>query len=374
MGCLSAICKMSGVFVVVLAVALGGLFSGFWTRMGVFDYLDKFEGSRGPFFKGMFPALHANVPWEFTADQIPDLTGLNMVVTGANSGLGYWTAYHLANNNANVVLACRTMKKCEAAVAEIKASTKGTGTMTPMVLDLSSFDSIRSFATAILPEMPTIDSLVLNAGVMVPPFTKTKEGIELQIGTNHFGHFLLTELLLPQVRSAATARGVSTIVSVSSAAHYDSYPEGIRLDLDALNDEALYDKAKAYGQSKLANVLFAQELAVREASNNVLSNSIHPGGVDTELGRHIEAVIRANIGNAMADQFQSMLTAAAWHPRDAALTQVFTAVAPAIKEGKITGKYYHPIARLTKPDPHTFNMTLQKGLWELSEAVVAKYS
>jgi NAD(P)-dependent dehydrogenase (short-subunit alcohol dehydrogenase family) len=131
-----------------------------------------------------------------------------------------------------------------------------------MELDLSSFKSIRAFAATFTAQHKSLDSLVLNAGVMMPPFTLTAEGLEMQIGTNHFGHQLLTSLLLPALEQHTHDQS-ATVVAVSSAAHYDTYPEGVRLTLESLNDEATYIRPKAYGQSKLANVLFAQELAVR---------------------------------------------------------------------------------------------------------------
>jgi NAD(P)-dependent dehydrogenase (short-subunit alcohol dehydrogenase family) len=128
----------------------------------------------------------------------------------------------------------------------------------PMLLDLGSFASIRAFAKTFSAQYPKLDSLILNAGVMVPPFGLTEDGLETQIGTNHFGHHLLTSLLLPSLEAAAASAGVATVVAVSSAAHYDSYPEGILPSIAAMNNETAYDRGKAYGQSKLANVLFAQ--------------------------------------------------------------------------------------------------------------------
>lgn len=150
------------------------------------------------------------------------------------------------------------------------------------------------------------------------------------------------------------------------------------MSLSSLNDEASYDRAKAYGQSKLANVLFAQELAERLALQKILVNAVHPGGVDTELSRHIEDAIASVVGSdAKAwlknNIFPSADTGAMWHPRDASLTQLYAAISPEVKSQRITGKYYHPIARLTVPDPHTFNKTLQRGLWELTEAFIASH-
>ena len=174
---------------------------------------------------------------------------------------------------------------------------------------------------------------VARTQTQVPPFAKTAEGLEQQIGVNHFGHFLLTTLLLPQLEAAAAAKGVATVVAVSSAAHFDSYPEGILPTIAKMNDESAYNRAKAYGQSKLANVLFAQELAARVKDKGILVNSVHPGGVDTNLGRHIEEVV-ATVSTSLAKKIKGFMSSVAWHPRDASLTQLYAAVGPTIRDAK----------------------------------------
>lgn len=320
---------------------------------------------------GMLPAMHDGEAWGFTHDEMPDLTGHVVVVTGGNTGLGYWTARHLAAKRAKVVIGCRSKRKCNEAAQRIKDDTGGQVLVGE--LDLASFASIRSFASDVSAHHPSIDSLVLNAGVMMPPFGTTKEGLETQIGTNHFGHQLLTKLLLPQVEAAAAAKGVATVAVVSSAAHFDSVPGGIRATLAEMNDPNLYDRTKAYGQSKLANVLFAQELAERVREKGILVNSLHPGGVDTELFRHVQDTLAA-VHPALASWFDAnVMKGAAWRPEDAALTQLYAAVGPKLKQKGITGKYFHPIARQTRPDPHAQNATLQRRLWELTEAFIAEH-
>lgn len=370
MGLIGKCFKCSAFLVALFAIFIGALISGALKQTGVFRWADAFEGSRGTFLKGMFPAMHEGTPWGFTLEEIPDLTGQTILVTGANVGLGYWTAHHLAAKKATVIIGCRSQKKCDDAAATILAET-GTAVETTLV-DLGSFASVRECAKRVAAKHQMLDSLNLNAGVMVPPFGLTKDGLETQIGTNHFGHFLLTKLLLPQLEAAASAKGVATVVSVSSAAHYDSYPEGILPTIERMNDEASYDRGKAYGQSKLANVLFAQELAARVKDKNILVNSIHPGGVDTELGRHIGDVISA-VSPAVANSFKELMANAAWHPKDAALTQIYASVGPRLKHDQVTGKYFHPIARLTTPDPHAQNLTLQRNLWALTEEYISKH-
>jgi NAD(P)-dependent dehydrogenase (short-subunit alcohol dehydrogenase family) len=130
-----------------------------------------------------------------------------------------------------------------------------------------------------------------------------------------------------------------------------------------------------YGQSKLANVLFGQELAERVKGKNILVNAIHPGGVDTQLGRHIMDAI-ATVSQTLADAFKKSAAAFSWHPRDAALTQLYAAVGPSLKAKKITGMYYHPIARLTDPDLHAQGergKKLRKHLWTLTEKFIAEH-
>lgn len=370
MGLLGTCCTCLAVLVALFAVLVGTLFSGHLRKTGIFSQLDRMEYSSGPFFKGMFPATHDAEPWGFTADAMPDLTGETHLVTGGNVGLGYWSAHHLAKAKATVILACRSEKKCQDAAQKIKTET-GTD-VHPTILDLSSFKSVRTCAASIAEKYPALDGLLLNAGIMVPPFQLTEDGIESQIGTNHFGHFLLTKLLLPQLEAGAAGKGVATIVAVSSAAHYDSYPEGILPTIVRMNDEPSYDPGAAYGQSKLANILFAQELADRVKDKNILVNSAHPGGVDTELGRHIEAKVRT-FCEPCADWLFGVLAGAVWKPSDAALTQLYALVGPALRTDRVTGKYFHPIARPTKPDVHTFDKKLQKHLWDLTEEFIASH-
>jgi NAD(P)-dependent dehydrogenase (short-subunit alcohol dehydrogenase family) len=200
----------------------------------------------------------------WTTSEIPDMTGRNVIVTGANSGIGRAAAHALAAKGARVVLAVRTVEKGREAAATMPGA--------PEVrrLDLASLDSVREFAAAWDGE---IDLLINNAGVMVPPLTRTAEGFELQFGTNHLGHFALTNLLLEQI----TGR----VVTVSSTGHRIG-----SIDFDDLNWERKRYKAwRAYGQSKLANLLFTAELQRRltAAGSPVLANAAHPGYASTNL-------------------------------------------------------------------------------------------
>ena len=198
---------------------------------------------------------------------IPDISGRTVIVTGANSGIGRAAGAALAGAGAHVVLAVRNTDKGEAAAAAMPGKTE------VRRLDLASLASIHEFAEGYTGE---IDILINNAGVMIPPLTRTADGFELQFGTNHLGHFALTNLLLEQI----TGR----VVSVASGAH-----KAGRIDFDDLNWERKgYKAVSAYGQSKLANLLFTSELQRRlsEAGSAVIATAAHPGYAATNLQFH----------------------------------------------------------------------------------------
>eukprot|EP00211_Chloroparvula_japonica_P007398 CAMPEP_0119121746 /NCGR_PEP_ID=MMETSP1310-20130426/2232_1 /TAXON_ID=464262 /ORGANISM="Genus nov. species nov., Strain RCC2339" /LENGTH=326 /DNA_ID=CAMNT_0007111323 /DNA_START=231 /DNA_END=1211 /DNA_ORIENTATION=- len=318
-------------------------------------------------------------------DEIPlgGLKGRVYIVTGANSGLGFSSVYWLASRGANVYMGCRSEKRCDDAAERIRQrlageQSGGIGTLTTLPLDLSSFKSVREFARRFLLGDQRLDGLMLNAGIMHPPYGLTADGIEQQIGVNHFGHFYLTRLLLPMMRLSATKRP-ATIVVVSSSAHYRTYDHGVGTTLAQLNDEEAYDPISAYGQSKLANVLFAQELARRERGSNVLVNVIHPGVVDTELARFALERLRNYAGDSLGNfltnyVFVPLSKAAFWSSDEAALTQVYALVGPQLLAEKTTGKYFHPIARPNAPHSvYATDKHLQRNLWALSESIVEKF-
>jgi NAD(P)-dependent dehydrogenase (short-subunit alcohol dehydrogenase family) len=225
----------------------------------------------------------------FTPDHIPDLAGKTVIVTGANSGIGHAAAAALATAGATVVLAVRDQAKGEAAAAAIR------GTTEVRPLDLASLDSVRAFAAS---WQGDIDLLINNAGVMIPPLSRTADGFELQFGTNHLGHFALTNLLLPHVAVAGR------VVTVSSDAH-----RGGAIDFDDLNwERKRYRPWRAYGQSKLANLLFTSELQRRltEAGSTVKATAAHPGYAATNLQSHsgsrLMKVAMEQLGNRLIAQ------------------------------------------------------------------------
>ena len=205
------------------------------------------------------------------------LDGKTVIITGGNTGIGKETAIDLAKRNARVILACRSQEKGKKAEMDVRRES-GSSNVHFHHLDLSSFASIKKFSKEILSEESRIDILINNAGVMFCTFMKTEDGFETQFGVNHLGHFLLTNLLLDKIKQAPEGR----IIMVSSLGHvYAS-----KFDLDTINSEAHYNPYNAYFKSKLANVLFTKALAKRLIGTNVTANSLHPGTVATELGRH----------------------------------------------------------------------------------------
>ena len=207
-----------------------------------------------------------------------DLSGRRALVTGGSGGLGAETARALASKGAQVTLTARNPAKGEAVAKEIRAST-GNPAVDVEELELDSLASIRSFAERFLARGGGLQILVNNAGVMACPFETTADGFELQFGTNHLGHFLLTGLLAPALLEGAPAR----VVSVSSRGHQQS-PVVFE---DIQFEKRPYDKWQAYGQSKTANVLFAVELERRLGGRDVHAYAIHPGVIPTDLSRHM---------------------------------------------------------------------------------------
>ena len=221
---------------------------------------------------------------KWTIADIPDQTGRTAVVTGANTGLGYETATALAAKGAHVVLAVRNIAKGEAA-ADLIARAHPGASVAIQELDLTSLESIRSAADQIRAEHDSIDLLINNAGVMMTPKSTTEDGFELQFGTNHLGHFALTNLLLDRVVAAPASR----IVTVSSVGH--RFANGIRFD--DLQWDREYSRVRAYGQSKLANLMFTYELQRRLRGTETIAVAAHPGGSNTELVRNLPPVVAA---------------------------------------------------------------------------------
>ncbi|MAW30279.1 MAG: short-chain dehydrogenase [Gammaproteobacteria bacterium] len=210
---------------------------------------------------------------------VPDQTGKSVVITGSNTGIGYHMARAMACKGANVIMACRSTEKAEGARDAI-VSEFPDSSISVMELDLADLSSVERFSKELISGSDRLDVLINNAGVMIPPKSLTKDGFELQFGTNHLGHFALTGRLLPLLESTEGSR----VVTVSSIVHNSG-----RIDFDDLNgDRKRYSKWGFYSQSKIANLLFSLELARRlEASgSSVRSLASHPGYTATDLQRH----------------------------------------------------------------------------------------
>lgn len=212
---------------------------------------------------------------EWTTADMPDLSGKKVIVTGANSGVGYEAARAFAEKGAHVIFACRSRQKAESAVAELRQQSPDVS-VEIIPLDLADLDSVREFATTYMANHERLDILVNNAGIMAIPYRQTADGFEMQFGTNHLGHFALTGFLLDRILTTEEAR----VVTVSSGLHRAG-----KINFDDLQGEASYNKRAAYSQSKLANLLFAYELQRKLANSgqNAISVAAHPGYSATNL-------------------------------------------------------------------------------------------
>lgn len=205
------------------------------------------------------------------------LDGQNIIVTGSNVGIGKETALDLSARGANIIMACRNTKAAEKTADFIKKKTDGK--VEVLQMDLSSLASIREFVEAVKSKYTSIHQLINNAGIMRSPQSKTTDGFDITIGTNHVGTFYLTQLLMPLLRHADQAR----IINLASLAHQSG-----KMDLDNFNyEKGTYNKSLVYGTSKLANILFTRQLAKEIKGSNIQVFSVHPGVVKSELGRHL---------------------------------------------------------------------------------------
>jgi NAD(P)-dependent dehydrogenase (short-subunit alcohol dehydrogenase family) len=307
-----------------------------------------------------------------TTDQVLDgidLSGKLALVTGASSGLGVETARALAAKGARVVMAARDVPKIERAAAAIRAA-HPRAELQAMELHLEQPASVRAFAKTFLAQHKALHMLIGNAGVMACPLMRTAEGWEMQFATNHFGHFLLANALAPALRAGAPAR----VISVSSAGHQFS---GVVFD-DIHFERRPYDKWSAYGQAKTANVLFAVELDRRLAKQGVRALALHPGGIVTELGRHLSPEDIAFLQKRASDR-QSSGAAMVWkNVQQGAATQVWAATAPELADQG--GLYLEDVqVSGTSPPkgsvgcaPHALDPAAARRLWEVSERTLGE--
>ncbi|XP_061352857.1 short-chain dehydrogenase TIC 32, chloroplastic-like isoform X6 [Gastrolobium bilobum] len=291
-----------------------------------------------------------------TAEEVTqgiDGTGLTAIVTGTTNGIGTETARVLALRGVHVIMGVRNMVAGkdvkEAIVKEIPKAK-----VDVMELDLSSMASVRKFVLEFNSSGLPLNILINNAGICATPFTLSKDNIELQFATNHLGHFLLTNLLLDTMKKTAReSKKEGRIINVSSDGHRYTYPEGILFD--KLNDESSYQKWRAYGHSKLANILHANELAryLKEDGADITANSLHPGSIITNIVKHVDII------NGLLDAIGNFVLKSIGQ---GAATTCYVALHPQVKG--ISGEYFSD-NNLAKPNSQGTDTDLAKKLWDL---------
>jgi len=292
-----------------------------------------------------------NVNQNWNASNIADQTGRIAIVTGASSGIGFEAARVLTDKNATVIIAVRNLEKGTAALQKIKSQNAKADVLV-MLLDLADLNSVKQFAEDFIKKFTRLDLLINNAGVMIPPYSKTKDGFELQFGTNHLGHFALTALLFNLINKTAGSR----IVNVSSAAHKYG-----NLNFDDLNWEKRKYKAwKAYGDSKISNLYFTYELQRRleDKKSNIKVTAAHPGWTATDLQRH-------------SGLFEFLNTFFAMKAEQGALPTLRAATDDAANSGDYFGpdgwQEWKGYPVKVKSNELSHDKNIAKKLWEISE-------
>ncbi|TPV96900.1 MAG: SDR family oxidoreductase [Myxococcales bacterium FL481] len=303
-----------------------------------------------------------------------DLTGRVLVVTGGNGGIGWVCVKQFAKQGATVVLACRRLEAGEQQAAEARRELPDAH-IEVRRLDLADLSSVRAFAQEVLAAHDAIHGLLNNAGVMNTPAGKTADGFEMQLGTNHLGHFLLTKLLLPALKNGAPSR----IVNVSSCFHDKAMGREGKIFFDDLNyKERKYDGWEAYAQSKLANLLHARGLAQRLEGSGVTAVSVHPGWVRTDLTRHSMPKFFAAIATPL------LKLAGMIEPWEGAQTSLYAMLAPEVPDHP--GEYYSQTGvyrdrscnaggwPLHSPNPAAHDDAAVDRLWDVSEHLIESAS
>lgn len=291
----------------------------------------------------------------FNFETIPSQKRRIAIVTGANSGLGFETTIALVLKEIKVIMACRNLEKAEDAKAKILERVPPAN-LEIMELDLSSLDSVRNFAKDYTKQYLRLDLLINNAGIMVPPYQKTEDGFESQLGVNYLSHFVLTKALFPLLNRTENSR----IVSLSSIAHKNA-----KINFKDINWETNYSRMKAYGQSKLACLLFAYELQrkLEKAGSKTISVAAHPGVSNTELAKYIPIYFKLLLS--------PLLLFGTHAPKHAAKPIIFAA----LSDGILGGDYLGPTGfneMKGKPgkvasSPYSYQQDIAKKLWAVSE-------
>jgi retinol dehydrogenase-12 len=307
---------------------------------------------------------------KFLETDIPNLKGKVAIITGANTGLGKESAYMLARKGCTVILACRT--PCHHLAQDIEKETGSTAIS--LKLDLSDSVSIYQFNQDFRKLNLPINILMLNAGVMnLPEFTPTKDGLEMQIGVNWIGHFYLQQLLQDIVEQSAPSR----VIILSSVAHkffFGSLDPGCGM-LDTEENRRNYGPRRHYRISKLLNIYHANELHTRmqAAGKQVSVLSIHPGAVDTDLGRHMFEGTNNIYMRAISDIFTWLKSYYVLPVHYGALTQIWAATSLEVEDAHVSGSYITPIGRLGTPSKLSQDIAIQKRVWREAEEVIARF-
>ena len=299
-----------------------------------------------------------NKKWK--AEDIPNQSGKLIIITGANSGLGLEASKELARKGATVIMACRNMEKGKEAVNELIEEIPN-AKIELMQLDLSKLKSVHEFANKFNQQFDRLDILINNAGIMQPPYTKTEDGFELQIGVNHFGHFLLTGLLLDKLK---TTKG-SRVINQSSIAHNSG-----KMNFDDINSEEKYSRLGAYGQSKLANMLFNHQLNRLFVENSIkaIAVGVHPGYTETKLQHNGPTVGGKSIWSRLYTVTNKIM---AQSVDKGILPMLYAATESDVKGGDYIGpkSFFgtRGYASRIKSSKRSYNLEDAKTLWDLSE-------
>lgn len=293
----------------------------------------------------------------WTKKNIPELSGKTALVTGANAGIGFETARSLFEAGATVVMASRDAHKANEATDRIKAESSGQGKLESGVLNLASLAQIDFFANEVKQKHGRLDILINNAGVMIPPASKTDDGFELQFGVNFLGHFALTahlfSILADDARIVTVTSGAATLAS--------------GIDFENLKLEKPYDPWREYAVSKLANIIFTYELNRKlEQIGTIVSVAAHPGVTRTDLQRHIDPEVL----EGMFAQYPQVM-----QPWQGALPTLFAATDPSVKGGEFYGpdgnNEYWGYPALSKHDTDAMHdLTLASQLWKTAETAI----
>ncbi len=308
----------------------------------------------------MINILSSNTPNNWNTKDIPDLKGKTALITGSNSGLGYYTAKALAEKNCHVILSCRTLEKSIATKNKLNKLIPQ-AQLSTIDIEMADFNMVSSKCDQISNEYDHLDLLINNAGIMHPPKTLNSQGYEIQFAVNHLSHMLLTLKLIPLLEKIKNSR----IVTVTSLAQFFG-----KVGWKNLKAENYYNKQESYANSKLANIMFALELSQKLKEKNILSLAAHPGIAKTNLF-NAQRPNPSRIEKFSLDLFSPIFQSAEM----GALPQLYAATSDSVKSGDHYGPKYnfrgHP--KLSKTSPAALSTIERKSLWEKSLAIIKEF-